>query len=73
MDVGFGKESHPGRGGQGAGALGWLVRRGGVQGQTTFGESYWEIHGGFNCNNFLDFLASKQFHSVSLQGVTLCA
>lgn len=46
---------------------------GGVQGQTTFGESYWEIHGGFNWNNFLDFLASKQFHSVSLQGVTLCA
>ena len=52
--------------------VGWYGG-GGVQGQTTFGESYWEIHGGFNCNNFLDFLASKQFHSVSLQGVTLCA
>lgn len=71
MDVGFGKEIHGGE--NGYGSLGLAGGERGVQGKTTFGESYWEVHGGFNRNNFLGFLASKQFHSAPLQDVALCA
>lgn len=49
----------------------WQER--GVQGQTTFGESYWEVHRGFNRYDFLGFLASEQFYTAPLQEVTLCA
>lgn len=41
-------------------------------GQTMFGKSYWEVCRGVNWNDFLGFLASKHFHSIPLQDVTLC-